>query len=131
MEGSVRVSGRVMNQLGALADLKGEVEIQWHEDRNRLRIGIHSVPGTHVNTEPKFSLPLDARERDLLKQMLRWGSEQTVEAGYQEEVGEVEVRWKKSLKTAASALEWTGLSRRVLDAVVAELIVKGDPIPKS
>lgn len=122
LEGAIRVPGRLMNQLGAVVDLKGDTEIQWLAERDRLRVGSHLVPASHVGEGPEFSLPLDARERDLLKELLRRGMECVSLAGYEEEAGAVEARWDKSLTAAASVLGWTGLSRRVLEAVVAEVM---------
>lgn len=122
LPGLVMVPGRVMNQLGAVVDLKGETEIQWDSERGRLRIGMHSAPGTLVDSEPPFELPLDARERDLLKQWLRWRTEQVSQAGYGDETSDIETRWDQSIERAASAFAWTGLSQEMVRAVFAEVL---------
>jgi len=129
LAGAIVVLGRAMNQLGAMMDLKGEIEIHWDRDRDRLRIGIHSVPASHMQRRPPFELPLDAREKDLLKQRLRWGQEQVSLAGYAEEIDEVEARWEKSIETAATSLAWTGLSKEKLRAVLSEVL--GNDIKQS
>ncbi|MFH1532058.1 MAG: hypothetical protein ABIK09_15135 [Pseudomonadota bacterium] len=123
LEGAIKVPGRFMDQLGAVVDLTGDTEIRWLAERDRLRVGRHLIPASFAEEGPIDLLPLDAQERDLLKQILRRGMERVSLAGYEEEAGEAEARWDKSLKAASSALEWTGLSGRALEAVVSELII--------
>ncbi len=116
--GPVRVSGETMKQLGVIVALEGETHVVWDDERQRLRVGVHSLRAEMVDSAPGFTLALDAGEGELLKELLGRGRRQVDEAGYHQEAEAVVQRWEESLRAAWEVLAWTGVSR---DAVRAHL----------
>ena len=120
--GPIMVPGKAMNQLGAIVDLEGETQIGWDAERGRLRVGIHSLPATMMDSEPTFSLAVDAEEKDLLKEMTKRSYDEVEGAGHIKEMNEALERWSSSIQAASEALAWTGMTREAIEVIIAEAI---------
>ncbi len=122
--GPLMVPGDAMAQLAAGIDLVGEVVIDYDPSRDRLRIGPHALPATPAAPTLPFTLPLDARPRDLLQRVLTEAPEALAAAGYESESEDLSARWSSSLDAAAEALEWTGLTGVDIEAALVEALTQ-------
>jgi hypothetical protein len=119
----LQVPGDVMEQLATGIDLEGPVEVVWDAPGGRLRIGPHALPAAR-SPAPPFTLPLDARPRDLLPHLLR-DAPAAVAAGYAQEAEALTARWEETLDAVTEALAWTGLTRSDLEAALVEMLQSG------
>ena len=122
LAGLIRVPGEAMKQLGAIVALEGEAQVAWDEERQRLRVGVHSLPAEMAASAPAFSLALDAEEGDLLRELLGRGRQEVDEAGYHKEAETVLEKWEESLRVAWEALAWTGISEDSTRAQLAQTV---------
>ncbi len=123
--GPLMVPGDAMAQLAKGIDLTGDVVIEYDVAQARLRVGPHSLPATPAASELPFSLPLDARPRELLQRVLTHAPEALAAAGYEAEAEALGARWASSLDDVAEALDWTGLTRSDIEAALVEVLRPG------
>ena len=123
LAGALAVAGRHMKQAGLALSFEGPVEVTWEPDQGRLGLGPHRLPARLAEPGPRAALPLDAGDRDLLRALLASSAADLRRAGYGEDVERVEGLWREGLDQAVEALAWTGIDRRVLDALLTAALL--------
>jgi hypothetical protein len=115
LDGALAVQADAMKHITTILNYKGPTKIRWADDR--LVVGMDRIPAELVAEPRSFDLPVDGNPRDLLRAMLRRPREELEQAGFAVECNEVEDKWRKSIRTAAKALAWTGIDEATVEGL--------------
>jgi hypothetical protein len=127
LDGALAVQADAMKHITTILNYKGPTKIRWADDR--LVVGMDRIPAELVAEPRSFDLPVDGNPRDLLRAMLRRPREELEQAGFAVECNEVEDKWRKSIRTAAKALAWTGIDEATVEGLVGQVLRQGQQIP--